>query len=276
MSSNIAMLGKYTSLGVGGPSGVLILKRLDEAADMLREVSVTLGRGSNVLVSDGGLDGNTLINRLDGIICDGETLYAQSGVALPRLAGFAAENGLSGLEWACGIPGSVGGAVIMNAGAYGSSISDRLAFVEVLRGGKVKRLLPQEIRFSYRKSNLEKGDFVLGAALRLSRADKQSVTEKMRIFADRRKKAQPKGKTAGSTFIAKDKPAWVYIDGAGLRGAREGGAFVSEKHANFIMNDGTATATQVYRLIRRIEQAVFEKYGVSLEREIIILGSFNE
>lgn len=264
-------LSEYTSFGIGGGADVYFLRDHDDA-ELLSRPHVILGRGTNVLVSDRGCALPVVVNRLRGVRFDGCEAWAASGEPLASLARECAARSLSGLEWACGIPGSVGGAVAMNAGAFGGSVAARLVYADVLVGGSAVRLSAAECGFGYRSSKLR--GFVLGAAFALDRAESALVEARMRELDRRRALTQPKGRSAGSVYKRADLPAGAYIEGAGLKGAREGGAVVSEKHANFILNAGGATAADVLRLMERIEAAVYARYGVKLEREIKLIGEF--
>ena len=246
---------------------------------------VVIGRGSKVLFGDDGFDGVVVImsgekikfeNNSDNKNAMSTTNYADSGVFLPKLAKECAKRGLSGLEWAVGIPASVGGAVWMNAGAHGGDMKKVVSFVEVFRNGEVIRLSNDECGFSYRKSFFKKGDVVLGACFRLEGGDKKEIEERMREFVKSRRAAQPLGYSCGSVFKSvedggKITPAWVFIDACTLKGIGIGGAVVSEKHANFIVNTGDAKAEDIKTLIRLIKAEVYIKFGVMLEEEVVYI-----
>lgn len=264
-------LMEFTSFGIGGEAEIFPLLDADRADEALSVPSIVIGRGTNVLAGE-RIERRVVINRLCDMRFCGETVYAESGVTLARLSAEAAKRGLSGLEWAAGIPGSLGGGIVMNAGAFGGQMADIAAYVDVLRGGKRVRLSAGECGFRYRGSDIAVGDFVLGAGLRLSAGERESIEAVMREYGVRRAESQPAGRSAGSVYKRADRPAGWYIERAGLKGERLGGAVVSEKHANFIINEGGATARDVLGLMERIEERVRREFGVRLEREIRIIG----
>ncbi len=267
-------LSAYTSFGIGGEAELVFLTCKQQIYEALSGGCVILGRGTNVLASDRGVRETVVVNKLNVATFEGETVYAESGVSLISLCAMCAERCLSGLEWACGIPGSVGGAVVMNAGAYGGCIADRLIYADVFRDGRLIRLEKDDLCFSYRKSGLKNGDFVAGAAFGLKRDAQEKIISAMRALQLKRGQSQPGGRSAGSVYMRGDRPAGWYIEAAGLKGAREGGAVVSEKHANFIINTGGATAADVVKLMTRIEEKVKELFNVELKREIQLIGEF--
>lgn len=271
---SMALLSSYTSFGIGGEADIVAIHDPEEAADALKDDCIILGRGTNVLASDRGSERKVIVNRLGTLTFDGEYVYAGSGVMLITLCAACAERCLGGIEWACGVPGSVGGAVLMNAGAYGGCIADSLVYADVLRGGSLMRLSREECRFTYRQSSIADRDFILGAMLRLKFSPQAEILSRMRALQYNRGKTQPKGRSAGSVYLKGDKPAGWYIEQSGLKGAREGGAEVSCKHANFIVNTGGATAKDVLKLMERIEAEVFKRFGVILKREIRLIGDF--
>lgn len=269
-------LSRYTTLGIGGKAARLcIADDLDGVEKELFRGAKTfvLGGGSKLLVSDAGFDGTVLKPALTQLYREGNRIVAGSGVRLPVLAAFAAREGLSGLEWAVGIPGTVGGALKMNAGAHGGDIAGVLSYADVYAHGKTKRRIAEECGFSYRQSNID--GIVLRAAFYLRTGDRAAIASATETFMSVRRKAQPQGRSAGSVFKSVNGvPAWKYVEGAGLKGLKIGGARISEKHANFIVNTGGASAADVYKLILKAEKEVYEKYGVVLEREIILVGEF--
>lgn len=271
---SMALLSAYTSFGIGGEADIAVIHDLEDAAAVLKDDCIILGRGTNVLASDKGSGKKVVVNRLGTLTFDGEHVYAGSGVTLVTLCAACAERGLGNMEWACGIPGSVGGAVLMNAGAYGGCIADSLVYADVLRNGKIVRLSREDCRFAYRQSAVGGGDFVLGAMFRLSFSSQAEILSRMRALQYKRNQNQPKGRSAGSVYLKGEKPAGWYIEQSGLKGAREGGAVVSEKHANFILNTGGATAKDVLTLMERIETEVYKNFGVRLKREIRLIGDF--
>lgn len=276
-------LKNHTTFRIGGKADLLCMaKSSDDIVSIEREyggkVPITyLGRGSNVLVSDAGVKGLVVLMRNEKFALGESHVEAEAGVPLCALAAACAKAGLSGLEFACCIPGSVGGALVMNAGAHGASVSDILEWVEVLRGGEVVRLSATECEFSYRKSNFLPGDVILRSGFKVTPADKNEIAEKISEYKAFRKERQPQGLCAGSVFKAADgKSAGYYIDAAGLKGLCVGGAFVSQKHANFIINSGSATAQDVTVLIDEIKARVYAVFGVKLQEEIIYVGEFEQ
>ncbi len=275
MSDNIMQLSGFTTLGVGGEGKVRFLTQASEAEEAIAHAALVLGKGSNVLISDRGINGITVINRLCSVTVDGEVIVAQGGLSLASLSAIATSRGLSGVEALGGIPGSVGGAVRMNASAFGKSVSDVIEYTDIIRDGKRMRLDKTALQLGYRNANgLKEKDFVLSAAFRLTRSSVSEIKAETRRLYLRRREIQPQGKSAGSTYLNAEKPAGWYIDRAGLKGMRVGGAFVSEKHANFIVNDGDATADDVLTLMKRIEATVYDKFGIELKREIKLVGEF--
>ncbi|MCM1368102.1 MAG: UDP-N-acetylmuramate dehydrogenase [Roseburia sp.] len=267
-------LSRWTTFGIGGAAKrVEIADSRDRLIDLAPQALV-LGRGSNVLVSDAGYDGTVLINRYADVVIDGETATAGSGATLGALCRVLAENSLSGMEWAVGIPGSVGGAVKMNAGAFGGQTADRLMFADVLRGGEIARLSAEELGLSYRHSELADGDTVISATFRLAHADGRSVRARTEKYAAERRRAQPQGKSAGSVF---KNPVGMsigrLIESIGLKGYRVGGAQISQKHANIIINTGAASARDVRAVIDTVKREL-GSIGVTPVEEIIYIGDF--
>lgn len=269
-------LSAYTTLGIGGRARrIAVAHTRDELIDEINDKSaIAIGGGSNILASDAGYDGTVVVNRYRDVKLQGVLCVCGSGVRLTKLADFLCENGLSGLEWACGIPGTVGGAVRMNAGAFGGSISDVVVYADVLRDGKLLRLSKRELGLGYRSSALDRGDTVISAAFGLRYADPPTVKKKCEAFAARRRASQPIGRSAGSVF---KNPDGIYIgrvlDELGFKGYRSGGAVVSPLHANIIVNAGGATARDVCDIISAQKRALSD-IGIAAEEEIIYLGDF--
>ncbi len=232
---------------------------------------VVIGCGSKLLISDKGFDGKVILMRLSGMKLTESGVYAYSGVPLPALSRYCESNSLKGLEWASGIPGSVGGAVKLNAGAFGKSVSDVLRYVDVLKNGKIERLLRKDITFGYRTSDIS--DIIVGAEFECERTDEDMSALRKRYFSLRRA-TQPRGFSCGSVFKNAEKPAGWYIEQAGLKGLAQGGAIISEKHANFIINTGFASSQDIFTLIRAAKAEVKSKFDVSLTEEVIYLGEF--
>ena len=242
-----------------------------------------LGSGSNLLVADEGVEG--LVVKLDGKLASIEVdagagaILCGGGARLPSVAAKAAAAGLAGLEFGVSIPGTVGGAVRMNANAYGGDLAESLSWVEVVGPTGIERRMPESLGFAYRRSNLAPGEVVSQAAFRLSPADPAASKAVLAELRAKRKEAQPWGvKTFGSTFKnpagteAEGRSAGQLLDGAGCRDLRVGGAGFSGKHANFVINHGTATTADVVELMAEGRRRVAEKYGVTLEPEVQTLG----
>ncbi len=263
-------LKDYCSYRIGSAANAFFVDSYDKAISAYHKKMPMVGLGSKILF--GKVD-RVAIMRLKGVLFDGDRVFAQAGVPLPHLAYLCRRRGLSGLEWACGIPGSVGGAVKMNAGAFGKCISDCLESVTVC-DGDIKTVPKQKLFMAYRSGVT--GCIVLGCVFKCSFGCEQKIYQKMRFYAEARRTRQPQGFGCGSVFVASQKPAGWYIDNAGLKGVREGGAEISQKHANFFLNCGTASASDVKRLINRAKQKVYEVYKVNLHEEIIYIGEFND
>lgn len=276
-------LAAHTTLRLGGPADLWL--RVTSVDELVAAVSLArqhgapvfiLGSGANLLVSDGGIRGLVLENRAEGVAFRGETVLAESGANLPNLARRCARRGLSGLEWAVGVPGTVGGAVVNNAGAYGGDMAGIVQRVELLAPAGERRWEPVGwLAYDYRHSRLKRRrDYVvLQAELRLAPADPPEVEARMAAFNERRKASQPPGATIGSMF--KNPPgdyAGRLIEAAGLKGYRAGQAQISPVHANFFVNLGEARTGDVLALIDAAQQAVQSKFGVALELEIEVVG----
>ena len=235
-----------------------------------------VGNGSNLLFSDEGYDGLIIkTSKLKGIERDGETLKVYSGELTPSVGAFAARNGLTGFEPLSGIPGSIGGGIYMNCGAYGTEIGDLISKVCFLyTDGEIKIFDRSELDFSYRSSSFQHmGGVILWAELKLSKGDRSQIDEYMKDYAQRRKDKQPlEYPSAGSTFKRPEGHfAAKLIDDCGLKGLSVGGAEVSEKHAGFIINKKDATTKDILELIEKVRKIVFEKTGVTLECEVKVV-----
>lgn len=279
--SENTVLAPYTSFRIGGPARIAAFpKNADEACltfKMLREENVrtlVLGNGTNVLVADEGFDGAAvMLSGMRSCEVDGEYITADAGVPLTKLASVAAKNSLSGLEFAYGIPGSVGGGIYMNAGAYGGEISQVVVESRYhdLASGECGKFVGDEHGFAYRHSAYMDSDkVVLSAKIKLKQGDKSEIEAAMADYMSRRRDKQPlEYPSAGSVFkrgngfITAQK-----IDEAGLKGRTVGGAQVSEKHAGFIINKGGATAKDVLELIEIIKNEVWEKFALEIECEV--------
>ena len=277
-------MARHTSFHLGGPADLMFFpasaQELMRAMALAREVGVPtclVGNGSNLIVRDGGIRGLVLVlgENMAQICVEGETLTAQAGAPLARVASAAQAAGLSGLEFASGIPGTLGGGCAMNAGAYGGQISDVLTEAEVLLDGEICRLSREEMQMGYRSTlPLRRGGAVISATFALHADDPEAIGARMRDLNARRREKQPLNlPSAGSVFKRPEGHfAGALIEGCGLKGARVGGAQVSEKHAGFIVNAGGATAADVLGLIEKIQETVRRETGVQLETEVRILG----
>ncbi len=278
-------LSRYTTFRVGGPAALMALPATEEEVRaVLQEASSLdihpffLGNGSNLLVSDRGYPGLMikLSGALDSCRCVEKRIIAGGGMLLSRLSSAALEHGLSGLEFASGIPGTLGGGICMNAGAYGGELCQVVASVRVMDGQGNAEDLPREAcDFGYRHSAFLDGQrLVLSAVLELTPGDPQAIRRQMEELGRRRREKQPlEYPSAGSTF--KRPPghyAAALIDQCGLKGLTVGGAQVSEKHAGFVINRGGATCADIHTLMERVQGEVFRQTGVMLEPEVRYLG----
>ena len=269
-----ANLGRCSTYLTGGRAERLAfaydLNALVEGAEM---GALVIGRGSNVLVGDAGYAGSVVVNRASGFSFTDDECICESGALMSVLAREYVLRGRTGLEWAYGLPGSAGGAVMGNAGAFGGSMGDSVKSVTVWRDGKVRELSNLECGFSYRSSEI--CGTVLSVKLRAEKSDAGEVERVSKHSLERRRATQPREASGGSVFKAADgTPAAVYIDRSGLKGLRVGGAAVSKVHANFIVNDGGASSADVLQLMNVVRATVFDKFGVRLEREIKLIGDF--
>jgi UDP-N-acetylmuramate dehydrogenase len=286
------LLSRHTSFGIGGPADFLAYPAdIDDLTALLGEIReqklefVVLGGGPNVLVRDGGFRGVAIsLRRMNAIKVEREyrslggtyaVIYAEAGAALAKVISFAANEALTGLEFATGIPGTIGGAVCMNAGTAEGEMGDVVQSVTVLTpGGEVATRSKEEMGFGYRTASVPPGYIVLSALLQLRHDEKKKIEARVKALMDARKDRQPWGlPNAGSIFKNPlDDSAGKLIESAGLKGKTVGGAQVSEKHANFIVNTGTATAADVLALMEIVKQAVLDVHGARLEPEIKIIG----
>lgn len=276
----------HTSFCVGGPAKLLIKPKDEESLiEILKEIKKNnynyyiLGNCTNIIVRDKGFDGIIikLKNKLNDIkkVSDTE-IYGGAGVSLKKVSEFAMENSLSGLEFAHGIPGSLGGGVVMNAGAYDGEMKDVIKSVRLLdENFNVIEVSCKDMNFSYRHSLVQERDLiVLGASFALSQGNKDDIREKYEEFDRRRAEKQPLDMpSAGSTF---KRPTGYFagklIDDSGLRGFTHNGAGISEKHCGFVVNKDKATARDVLETIEIVQKVVHDKFGVVLEREVKIIG----
>jgi UDP-N-acetylmuramate dehydrogenase len=285
-------MSRHTTFGIGGPADALLTVRRDQQLrDLVRWAQdrglpfMILGAGSNLLVRDGGIRGLVvkLANGFESVRQGSEPLpngwvgiIAGAGVLVRRLGKYALDQGLGGLNFALGIPGTVGGALRMNAGAWGSCMADTTSSVSFLnRHGDIVTMGKERLHFSYRGLNLEEGSIILRGEFRLERSDREGLRQEALNMQRKRRSTQPLSlPSAGSIFRnpSADVSAGELIDRAGLKGLRKGDAEVSTRHANFIVNKGDARASDVVALMEHIQDMVFDQFAVSLEPEVIIIG----
>lgn len=275
----------HTSFKIGGPADIMIIpgneKELIEGIKICKDNNINyyiMGNGSNLLVSDKGIEGVVIkiSEEFGDIVVNDTTIKAESGALLTVVSKKALKNSLTGLEFASGIPGSIGGAITMNAGAYGGEMKDIVTKVRCLNGdGNIVEYSNEEMKFRYRKSRVEEeGLIVLSVEMELEKGDYKTIEERMRELTEKRTSKQPLHlPSAGSTFKRPEGYfAGKLIDDSGLRGIRHGGAQVSEKHCGFIVNIDKATSEDVRTLIRTVQKIVKDNYGVELETELKIIG----
>lgn len=278
---------KHTTFRIGGPADYFLMpqseKEAVDAVAVCREERVPysiVGNGSNLLVSDSGYRGVViqLYKEMSRVQVEGTHIYAQAGASLAKIAAAAIEAGLAGFEFAAGIPGTLGGACVMNAGAYGGEMKDVLVNVTVLdESGSIKKLVGSELELGYRTSIIaKKGYIVLNAEIELKRGNLDEIRCLMNELRDKRVSKQPlEYPSAGSTFKRPEGYfAGKLIQDAGLRGFRVGDAMVSEKHCGFVINAGEATAAEVDSLMKQVSERVQAQFGVALEPEVKRLGEF--
>jgi UDP-N-acetylmuramate dehydrogenase len=283
------ILAPYTSARIGGPADVLITA--DSADELARIIKLLwkldleylmLGGGSNVLVSDRGVRGVVVLNRAKAVRFHGgdePSVTAESGVVFSNLANRCAFKGLAGLEWAATVPGTIGGAVYGNAGAFGGDMTGNLVWAELLTGNGREKYSVEQMGYGYRTSILKRDELdamVLAAELRLSNSTREDVTVKIEQFSAHRKTTQPPGASMGSMF--KNPPgdyAGRLIEASGLKGARIGNAEVSPLHGNFFVNHANTTADDILALIQLVQKTVREQQGVDLELEIELIGEWD-
>lgn len=280
---------KHTTFRLGGPADYFLSPsdpdQIREIIHICREEGIpwfVLGNGSNLLVSDQGYRGVVIqiYKNMNQITVEGTRIYAQAGALLSAVSKKAMEAGLTGMEFASGIPGTLGGAAVMNAGAYGGEMKDILVSVTVLTDeGEQKVLKAEELNLGYRTSIIkERGYIVLEVVLQLESGDRDAIRERMEELKVQRVTKQPlEYPSAGSTFKRPEGYfAGKLIEDAGLRGYRVGGAQVSEKHCGFVINTGDATTSDVVQLIHNVQNIIWNKFKVKLEPEVKFLGDFTE
>jgi UDP-N-acetylmuramate dehydrogenase len=282
-------LSSHTSYGIGGPADYFtVVKTQDQLCrwvKLAREVNrpcLVIGRGTNLLVADEGFRGVVIENRCQDFALDSKSqiLHAEAGAPITLLARKSAKSGSQGLEWAVGIPGTIGGAVVNNAGAYNGAIADVVCRVTILdQHGEVQEVAAEKLRLSYRTSRFReqesRGEVILSAELLLSPESPQLLSDRVARYDALRRAAQPPEPSAGSVF--KNPPglsAAQLIEQAGLKGRRVGNAQISSKHANYIVNLRSAKATDVLQLIKLVKEEVHQVYDVKLELEIELVGEW--
>lgn len=279
-------LANHTTMKIGGPADILIepssIDNLQKAMELIKTHTskwTVIGRGSNLLVSDKGIEGVVikLGAGMDDLEIDGTRVMVGGGMSLVNFAMTISRKGLSGLEFAGGIPGSIGGAVYMNAGAHGSDISQILEKAYVLfKDGSLEWLSREEMKFSYRTSVLQKErpGIVVAAVFQLKEGNKDEIVASLQKNKDYRKETQPYNFPSCGSVFRNPLPNYAgnLIEKSGLKGHRLGGAQVSERHGNFIVNTGNATAEDVLGIIQHIKDTVFDQHGVKMETEVEIIG----
>ena len=281
----------HTTFAIGGPANIVTIKTDRQLKELTKwayendQPIMILGAGSNILVRDGGIKGLVikLSNGFETIeqLTDSSSesymrIVAGAGVMLQKLCNYALKKGLAGLSFALGIPGSLGGALCMNAGAGSKTISDRVTAIDVLdKHGEIITIRKENLCFSYRGLKLEEGSFILRCEFQLKQADPIALRKEAAQILKKRASSQPMSShSAGCFFLnpSKGPSAGELVDMAGLKGLSVGGAQVSTKHANFVVNKGGATASDVISLAQQVKDSVFSMFGISLEREVVIVG----
>lgn len=279
-------MSRHTTFRIGGNADLFVSADEKSLPQLLQDAKkeslpiTIIGNGSNLLVGDGGIRGLVIeIGKgMDSISIEDDIMTVGAGTLLSKAANAAASKGLSGMEFAAGIPGSVGGAVVMNAGAYGGEMKDIIVDVSVItKDGDIKTLTLEELDLSYRHSSIMENEYiVISARLKLHKEDEAKIRQVMDDLRDRRVEKQPLNfPSAGSTFKRPEGYfAGKLIMDAGLRGYIVGGAQVSEKHCGFVVNKGGATAADVVRLMDDVRNRVKQEFGVELEPEVKMIGEF--
>jgi UDP-N-acetylmuramate dehydrogenase len=279
-------LAKHTTMKIGGPAEIFIepsnSEDLTKAFRIIKKHNANwraIGRGSNLLVADKGIEGVVIKLGLgmDDFELNGETLTVGGGYSIIKLATIISKKGLSGLEFSSGIPGSIGGAVYMNAGAHGADMSKILVKAHILfEDGTLEWLTNEEMKFSYRTSILqdERPGICIGAVLKLQKGEKENIVAVMQKNKDYRRDTQPWNYPCAGSIFRNPLPKYAgqLVEDAGLKGYQIGGAKISEMHGNFIVNAGGATAQDVLDLIDFVKKTIYEKYEVSMETEVEIIG----
>ena len=277
-------MSKHTSYGIGGPARVYVTpKNKEDLVSILKFSkdnnipSYFIGSGSNLLVSDDGIDGIviTLGKSFNKLEINKNNVFAETGVMLGKMVKECTKRNLSGLESLIGVPGTLGGALIMNAGAFGGEISNYLEYVSVINmSGDEKKYQQKDIKFNYRNSSFSDNEILINANFKFILSDQKTVSKNKLKASGGRKSSQPlRFRSAGSVFKnPSEGAAGYFIDKAGLKGTKSGDAEISNVHANFFVNHGSATAKDVVRLINIARKKVYKEFGVMLELEIKTLG----
>lgn len=283
-------MSRHTTFGVGGPADLyLAVRTLDslkiayKAANDAQIPVFILGSGSNIVVADGGIRGLVIDNRAKSEVRDdaGYVHRVASGASFAAYARRMCREGIAGLSWAAGIPGTLGGAVVYNAGAYGGCLADIVTQVYLLDSSGYAAWVPAaQLELVYRGSAFKLGPFsnhaILEVEIELQAGDVDLLREELAHHDENRLSAQPRGRNAGSMFKnPPERPAWQLIDSVGMRGATNGGAGISEKHSNFFVNNGAATASQVLALVGQAERRVQDQFGIELHREVSFVGDWS-
>ncbi|HOP39421.1 MAG TPA: UDP-N-acetylmuramate dehydrogenase [Geobacteraceae bacterium] len=277
-------MSPHTSLRVGGPADLFVVpadaEDLRNLLAILREHEIpylVVGGGCNLLVRDGGIRGCVIsLERFNHLHCeDGSLVHAGAGVENAALVRFCRDQGLAGLEFLVGIPGRLGGALAMNAGAVGGAITDALVTLDTLKGGVVAKTAKERLTFGYRHLGLAPGEVIIGASFRLLPDDRDVIDERMAALLETRRATQQVCYPNAGSFFKNpaEGPAWRFIDNAGMRGIRVGGAEVSAIHANFLVKRKGATAGDFLALAALVKETVRERFGVELEEEVRIVGA---
>jgi UDP-N-acetylmuramate dehydrogenase len=279
-----APMRQFTSMKVGGPADSLFfpkdeddLKKLVRYARRKNIPFFILGRGTNLVVKDNGVRGwvISLTQGMKRVQLEADVVEAEAGLPLQRLVQFSIQKGLTGLEPFFGIPGTVGGGLAMNAGAWGVELKDVLLSITLMKeDGEVVERPRQRLKFSYRRLSLPPCWVILKGRFQLKKGKKEEILERVKSYSEMRKRTQPLDyPSAGSIFRnPKEGPAGRWIEDSGLKGFRMGQAMISDKHANFIINLGKATAQEVIDLMEMVEKKIHEEKGISLEREVKVVG----
>lgn len=276
-------LSKHTTFRIGGPAKYFFMPSdTEELVKVIQycrdnnEKYMIIGNGSNILFSDEGFDGVIIqiYSSMSAIRIDGDRIYAQAGALLSKIANLAKDSSLTGMEFAAGIPGTLGGAVVMNAGAYGGEMKDIIEYVDILeKDNTVRRYTCEEMEFGYRHSIIDESKIVLGAGMKLVHGNQDEIVQEMNRLKEARTSKQPlEYPSAGSTF---KRPEGFFagklIEDSGLKGYSVGGAMVSDKHCGFVINYNDATCRDVLDLINYVKKTVKDKFDVDLEPEVKII-----